>query len=162
MIMLWFLLGSVPTNMFPYIWKIWFVGRGISVTMQCFMLWHISLLKNKETHKKKQFGYWTWPYCILDHIKISIPVQPPIVTQMDSARWVHLVCRLCLDFGETWRPVPSVHLYLVLGRGSVSYEYKNPLQGSTCFFHLLSRATGSDIYCLGSIFTCPCKTYFIY
>lgn len=41
---------AIYTSMFPYICSIWFVGWGISVTLQCFiwigMLWHIWPLSN--------------------------------------------------------------------------------------------------------------------
>jgi len=37
MMMMGLPLGLVPTNMSLYIWRIWFVGRGVSVAPQCFM-----------------------------------------------------------------------------------------------------------------------------
>ncbi len=62
--------GLYQTSMFPHIWRIWFVGRGISVTPQCFiyngMLWHIL--------SKLQLGYRTGNIAIL--IIFRLIVQP--------------------------------------------------------------------------------------
>lgn len=50
-------VGLYQASMFPYSWKIWFVGMGTSVGPQCFiyrdncMLWHILPLSKKKQTK---------------------------------------------------------------------------------------------------------------